>query len=190
MTHDTREAALEAVVQAARTALESGIGDDRHEEYVMLYKALAALDAIPPADSVEDCEPTPDAIEAGKWALIAWDEGCDSFADGARKIWRAMTLVAKPPSADGGWRPIETAPKDGTPIVCWANGWEPLFLCWKTNRRIVEARKLDPAQVSDMTDSYFGDPNEMDDYDLAKPGNGPTHFMPLPPPPVPKSADE
>lgn len=56
------------------------------------------------------------------------------------------------------WQPIDTAPKDGSKIVCWANGWDdPCFLVWKTNYRIVESRKHDPASVNDMADSYFGD---------------------------------
>lgn len=82
------------------------------------------------------------------------------------------------------WQLIDTAPKDGTKIVCWAKGWVPVFLCWKTNSRIVESRKRDPASVDDMADSYFGDPQELDDYDLAKPRQGPTHWHPLQPTPA------
>jgi len=63
------------------------------------------------------------------------------------------------------WLTIDNAPRDGTLIVCWAQGWEPCFLAWKTNPRISK--------------SYFGDPVEWDDYDLSKPGCGPTHWHPL-----------
>lgn len=82
-----------------------------------------------------------------------------------------------------GWQPIDTAPKDGTKIVCWAEGWDPCFLYWKTNTRIVEMRKRDPADMERYADSYFGDSQEWADYDLAIPGLGPTHWHPLEPTP-------
>lgn len=78
------------------------------------------------------------------------------------------------------WEPIETAPKDGSIIVCWASGWKPCLLTWKTNERISKARQRGE-NVGNMVDSYFGDPCEWDDYDLAKPGEGPTHWHPLAP---------
>ncbi len=83
------------------------------------------------------------------------------------------------------WQSIETAPHDGSLIVCWAKDWpRPALLEWKTNRRIVDARRLDPDSVGTMFDSYFGDPVEWDDYDMAKPNGQPTHWHPLDPFPV------
>lgn len=80
-----------------------------------------------------------------------------------------------------GWQPIESAPKGR--ILCWASGWEPCFLEWKTNTRISRARKCGDSFAMQLNESYWGDPSEMDDYDLARPGGGPTHWMPLPEPP-------
>lgn len=68
------------------------------------------------------------------------------------------------------WRPIESAPKDGSRVLCWAEGWEPTFLVWKENTRFKPSRW------------YFGDPNEMDDYDLSEVGGGPTLWLEIPHP--------
>jgi hypothetical protein len=77
------------------------------------------------------------------------------------------------------WRTIDSAPKDGSRIVCWAKGWDtPSLLCWKRNERIANARKRGE-DVEDLVDEYFGDPWEWDDYGMARPGQGPTHWHPL-----------
>ena len=44
---------------------------------------------------VAECEPSPEAVEAGARALRAWDRGSDWFDEGARKIWLEMALVEK-----------------------------------------------------------------------------------------------
>lgn len=76
-----------------------------------------------------------------------------------------------------GWQPIESAPKDGSLIVCWAAGWEsPCFLRWKTNRRI----QITPvSERGGLVPDYFGDSYESDDYELARPDGGPSHWHPL-----------
>lgn len=79
----------------------------------------------------------------------------------------------------GYWQLIETAPRDGREILCcWAGraGWATLV--WKINRRISEAHRQEV--FLDRSTSYFGDPNEMDDYDLAIAANQPTHWFDLP----------
>lgn len=75
------------------------------------------------------------------------------------------------PSGTTGWQPIETAAREWRIIpCCWAHqsdnrpdcGWAALT--WKTNSRTGL--------------SYFGDPVESDDYDLAD--DQPTHWFNLP----------
>lgn len=79
------------------------------------------------------------------------------------------------------WQKIETAPREFGYIVGYRKDWDcPAIVTWKTNDRIVRARAFGE-DVGDLADSYFGDPWESDDYDSAKPGGGPTHWMPLPP---------
>lgn len=99
-----------------------------------------------------------------------------------------MTLLGKDETMTG-WQPIETAPKPanaaekwGPPtLVCWAGveGSECL-LQWKHNRRISSALDRGEANPDGVAAEYWGDPNENDDYDLAKPGAGPTHWLKLP----------
>jgi hypothetical protein len=87
------------------------------------------------------------------------------------------------------WEPIETAPKDGTYVLCcWAGSPSVCLLVWKTNRRLIvdPERRLSPedeAFLKARSASYFGDPQEDDDYDLALPENAPTHWLPYPAPP-------
>jgi hypothetical protein len=77
------------------------------------------------------------------------------------------------------WRPIdENTPRDGSLVLCcWKGSDEPCLLRWKTNDRIVRAKARGQSN-DDLVDSYFGDPDEWDDYDLAKPANAPTHWHP------------
>lgn len=84
------------------------------------------------------------------------------------------------------WQPIETAPKDGSRVLCWAPGWDnPTFLIWKHNRRLDRPKYGHLSQDEETwlearLADYFGDPDEMDDYELALVSGGPTHWMPLP----------
>lgn len=48
--------------------------------------------------------------------------------------------------------------------------------------RIVNARDRGH-DVGRMADSYFGNPDESDDYELADPKNFPTHWLPILPVP-------
>ncbi len=78
-----------------------------------------------------------------------------------------------------GWQPIGSAPRDGGEVLCcWAGCAELRLLIWKTNQRIVDAHARGFSK--ELAQDYFGDPNEMDDYELAEEGKGPTHWLPLP----------
>jgi hypothetical protein len=79
------------------------------------------------------------------------------------------------------WQLIDTAPKDGSRILCSWRGdpGSARFLRWKTNHRIIAWNKSG-ANPDGLLESYFGDPDEHDDYELAAPEKGPTHCLLLP----------
>lgn len=80
------------------------------------------------------------------------------------------------------WLPIESAPKDGTPIVCWREGWSrPAYLFWKTNPETAEILREFPEMCTEVAASYFGDSRGWDDVDFAHKSNWPTHWHPLDP---------
>jgi hypothetical protein len=75
------------------------------------------------------------------------------------------------------WQPIATAPKDGTWVLVWgpSDTWSLVRLAWYAyNHRSGKA--------------YWKLDGECDDYELA--ADQPTHWMPLPPPPVPRETPQ
>ena len=71
------------------------------------------------------------------------------------------------------WQPIETAPKDGTDVLAWADGV------------VIVSFRMDD---NDRTGNHYGNmwlDNSYDDFScgLASVPYEPTHWMPLPEPP-------
>jgi hypothetical protein len=106
--------------------------------------------------------PTEEMIDAGDRELDG-DDPCPLT------IWRAMLAASPSPSVtQGGWRPIETAPKDGTQIIVFSTEEaDPsptlaVFLAGESDFW------LDAYDHSPMTGVVSGKP---------------THWLPLPPPP-------
>lgn len=69
---------------------------------------------------------------------------------------------------DDGWRPIETAPRDGSTFIAWRGG--VIFTRWDDDRY---ARK--PMPFWGGNDAWRGKRFQRE--------NNPTHWMPLPEPP-------
>lgn len=70
---------------------------------------------------------------------------------------------------DHGWKPIETAPKDGTPILVWVGD--------RLHEAIWDADAYDPA-TGDFSGLWMARWTEIDSYGVSI--EGVTHWMPLP----------
>ena len=67
------------------------------------------------------------------------------------------------------WQPIETAPKDGSSILAWREGWyRPIYVRWVLNPR--------------TGTEFWNDEIEWDAYELEN--EPPTHWLPMPGPPM------
>lgn len=91
-----------------------------------------------------------------------------------------MIPVYAAPSAPDGWQPIETAPKDGTNIMVWAEGFE-----WP---EVVRYELYDPEDASEIgmpgywrySEELLADVANVEDEAV-------THWRPLPAPPALRS---
>lgn len=77
------------------------------------------------------------------------------------------------------WRPIAEAPKDGTRMFLWKDGWPAAFVGqWRESSSddVPDGWAMDELMCipGALTDGFLGWQEEIDE------GSMPTHFMPLP----------
>lgn len=97
---------------------------------------------------------------------------------------RSDELPGEPPAMDAsGWRPIESAPKDGTDVLVYRGGrtyvarWLTLWETWGVTVERVPGEGNEP--FTGIGRLAFGGHVAAE---------GPTHWMPLPAPPCPPTA--
>lgn len=84
------------------------------------------------------------------------------------------------------WKPIATAPKDGTHLLAWSKGWGYFACRWYTPEQLAEYEdELQPFRPPNDPADYDGGWFTLGDVDEQTP----THWMPLPPPPAPEAGD-
>lgn len=117
--------------------------------------------------------------------LINTTKVADAAEEWRRQGRNVVPLYSAPPpaAAPQGWRPISEAPKDGTEILIWRDGWDvvPLakwgendgedgpFFGWVLRDGVYPGGGVE--------DGFLGWNEDIED------GQMPTHFMPLPEPP-------
>jgi hypothetical protein len=91
----------------------------------------------------------------------------------------AETIVDKLLAAqqDGGWQPIETAPKDGTWVDLWVRDWNDNgkripFCIWDDDKWLTSVFPNDYGPLSECVNTFVKD----DEWK-------PTHWRPIPAPP-------
>lgn len=81
------------------------------------------------------------------------------------------------------WQPISTAPKDGDQVLLWSEMWE---MTWGIQIGRFEAGKWWCQEGSVGEDDF----DEIDEESGEPVLLGPTHWMPLPEPPIPIHPDD
>lgn len=178
-------------IEAAAEAMREGIAQDNPLKAARdALTAALAVDgvALVPVEPTEDmldfgaCYEDPDGLYKGH---PIFDEG-----DISRDIYRAMLAAAPegPAPALQGWQPIESAPKDGTPVDLWcANSEFP--------NRVTDAQWRKPTESEWFV--HGGDGMKTADAQWLDPlgwpmtgDDAPTHWQPLPPPPAASDREE
>jgi hypothetical protein len=118
---------------------------------------------------------------------IAKQEDADAYDDSEPRVqdyWQALARAAIAAMGGAGWRPIETAPRDGSKIDVWIEDARHTNVFWgRPDHSCGEAGdycdccpSYDAWVCADMNDYLTGDEGFACD--------DPTHWMPLPPSPA------
>jgi hypothetical protein len=101
-------------------------------------------------------------------------------------IWLRATLARHDArKAESGWRPIKSAPKDGTEVLALLPDGTRTIAAWMTPTEMHGTGALGP----DPWDEPYDDSPRWWEHFGAEMEVEPTHWQPLPPPPEPDHAD-
>lgn len=81
------------------------------------------------------------------------------------------------------WQPIHSAPRDGTPVLLWADAWD---MTWgiQIGQSNGSGWETSEGSVADNDEGFDPDAEIDSDEEFDEDANlGPTHWMPLPTPP-------
>jgi hypothetical protein len=102
-----------------------------------------------------------------------WFEGCD---DTSNRTIPNQPQGRRDTMSETDWQPIETAPRDGTPFLVWANGYEwPEVMRWfdYPPEEVEEIGELGYFHYAEELMRNVCDTPEMDEF---------SHWMPITPP--------
>lgn len=145
-------------------SLQESAKSNHHPKTLAAYErvsaALAALRSMPqgePVATIRYERGTP-----GKENDMPKVVSCNWLPDGVYSVY--ATPPPAPVLLSDAWQPIETAPKDGTAIL------------------VSEGRFIHCVEWNDEYEWWAVDDNKLGPFRLR--GTAPTHWMPLPPPPI------
>lgn len=174
-------ALAEAYVKATELA-EYYVIDEAYVARVALRTAVESL--VAERDALHASHAAAEMVSAARPASILICTGCGRQSDdppiklpafaccpdnryrNARELLAEIDSLRAALSAPPGWQPIETAPKDGTPVLVWKSGWDPYHNDMDVFRYINRHWRSDDLVML------------------------PTHWMPLPNPPAAPSPKE
>jgi hypothetical protein len=164
--------------EALRLALE--VIEDLCSEYNAAQQAINAI-----KQALEQPEPEPVAFVHIKDGCLVGSHKKENaaFPDGQYALWPINTTPPKREPMD--WQPIETAPKDGNKIILYYqnrhNFGRTVMGCWVTDE---QANETDTDGVG-LEAGWYEQIDNWDDYaQIAIHEGEPTHWMPLPKPPI------
>ena len=152
-----REAISDAWSEYWNGCTDAGVAGNNSSAFDFMAEQLATL--LAPYDAAKARQTELDAaIAAG-----------DGTLHGAIDYWQGRALKAEAAKTNGGWLPIESAPRDGTEILAWSEDEGRYVTSWKKFRDGFGA-----------VYTYWVNP------DIGETGPSkafPTSWQPLPPPP-------
>lgn len=121
--------------------------------------------------------------ELKRQTVVAVAKKCIMTSECQRRIYQAIDYLAATNRLADGWRPIETAPKDGTTIIgARFSGYrDERFGATELWYEDTFKEFIKSCRQITMADGYTinGKVSELHSPEIYKP----THWMPLPPPP-------
>ncbi len=114
----------------------------------------------------------------------ALHKACNEWAEAMRKTVAERDALAK----DAEWRPIEAAPKDGTEVLVWRKDCGPFIASYTSP----DAMPLTQDEIVAMDEESLFAPDWFSQWPQSQRMDGsetPTHWKPLPPPPINKESN-
>lgn len=156
-----------AIFQAGRASLAASAGSEPVANRAFLERALSAMESV---------------IDVADRNTTEFDALRSCVVDLTLMLFKPQACYSSPPEGMAGWKPIATAPKDGTLILVNFKSKGVRAVSWDSPFHDEVTEENGIWCVDDDKHGPYGLRGYNDDGPTA-----PTHWMPLPAPPLPAS---